>query len=287
MNTDRISKLQRRAIDLRGKLEEIGPVIFGTIAKKTQKCHHKDGSVRICPSPSVITFAKTQGRGQARIPREAEKKVREYVAAGKKYAKMRDELDAVNSELVFLGVSKKLLMPPVPRFANLQAILAEESETETGVVGEGDVSADGDVSGWREVRPRQPDGSHGGVDTVEHRGGLRAGHDAGLPAFPAHCARKRVRAGDAACPCGRPRPVRTAGVVEGCCDATGGNPPPAGTYRGAGTKSGKVKNSTPIADCLTPHPWVRFFQTHEHSKRDNGCHKKKSHPLSRPRRRTV
>lgn len=107
MNTDRISKLQRRAIDLRGKLEEIGPVIFGTIAKKTQKCHHKDGSVRICPSPSVITFAKTQGRGQARIPREAEKKVREYVAVGKKYAKMRDELDAVNSELVFLGVSKK------------------------------------------------------------------------------------------------------------------------------------------------------------------------------------
>ena len=73
MNTDRISKLQRRAIDLRGKLEEIGPVIFGTIAKKTQKCHHKDGSVRICPSPSVMTFAKTRGRGQARIPREAEK----------------------------------------------------------------------------------------------------------------------------------------------------------------------------------------------------------------------
>ena len=107
MNTDRISKLQRRAIDLRGKLEEIGPVIFGTIARKTQKCRHKDGSVRICPSPSVITFAKTHGRGQARIPREAEKKAREYVAAGKKYAKMRDELDAVNSELVFLGVSKK------------------------------------------------------------------------------------------------------------------------------------------------------------------------------------
>ena len=36
---------------------------------------------------------------------------------------MRDELDAVNSELVFLGVSKKLLIPPLPKFASLQGIL--------------------------------------------------------------------------------------------------------------------------------------------------------------------
>ena len=107
MKNDKILKLQRRAVQLRGELEEVGPVIFGTVAAKTQKSRRKDGSFKVCPSPSVITFAKTQGRSQARIPREAEKKVREYIASGKKYLKLRDELDAINSELVFLGVSKK------------------------------------------------------------------------------------------------------------------------------------------------------------------------------------
>lgn len=107
MKPDKIKKLQQRAIDLQGKMEDVGPVIFGTLAAKTQKSRHKDGSYKICPSPSVITFAKTHGKGQARVPREAEKKVREYIAAGKEFLKMRDELDAVNSELVFLGVSKK------------------------------------------------------------------------------------------------------------------------------------------------------------------------------------
>ena len=107
MTDDKVKKLQRRAIELQGRMESAGPVIFGTLSVKTQKSHHKDGSYKICPSPSVITFAKTHGKGQARIPREAEKKVREYVAAGKAFLKMRDELDAVNSLLVFLGVSKK------------------------------------------------------------------------------------------------------------------------------------------------------------------------------------
>lgn len=107
MKNDKILKLQRRAVQLREELEEVGLVIFGTVAAKTQKSRRKDGSFKVCPSPSVITFAKTQGRRQARIPREAEKKVREYIASGKKYLKLRDELDAINSELVFLGVSKK------------------------------------------------------------------------------------------------------------------------------------------------------------------------------------
>ena len=53
MKNDRIAKLQRRAVQLRGELEEVGPVIFGTVAAKTQKSRRKDGSFKVCPSPSV------------------------------------------------------------------------------------------------------------------------------------------------------------------------------------------------------------------------------------------
>ena len=65
--------------------------------------------------------------------------------------------------------------------------------------GEGGVFADGDLPCWGKVRSCQPDEPRSGVDTVEHRGGLRTLYDAGLPEVPAHSARKCVRARDAAC----------------------------------------------------------------------------------------
>ena len=44
------------------------------------------------------------------------------------------------------------------------------------------------------------------------------------------------------------------------------------------TANGSYRERTGCSIAQMPDYWVRFFQTHEHSKSDNGCHQKKSHP---------
>ena len=58
MKDERIYRLQRRAVQLRGELEEAGPVIFGTIAAKTQKSRHFDRAEKYLRSKYKAHFTE-------------------------------------------------------------------------------------------------------------------------------------------------------------------------------------------------------------------------------------
>ena len=132
----KIEAWQQELIMVRSGMEEMGPVVIGTISSSRKKYRTKDGEVRVCGDTAVLKFAGTGKNLTVRIPKDKEKLVRKMIDNGRKWRDLNKRYILLSSRLAVYGALKKLLVMPTPKFANLQEILAEESDAETGVVSE-------------------------------------------------------------------------------------------------------------------------------------------------------
>lgn len=132
----KIEAWQQELITVRSGMEEMGPVVIGTISSSRKKYRTKDGEERVCGDTAVLKFAGTGKNLTVRIPKDKEKLVRKMIDNGRKWRDLNKRYILLSSRLAVYGALKKLLVMPTPKFANLQEILAEESDAETGAVSE-------------------------------------------------------------------------------------------------------------------------------------------------------
>ena len=102
-----VEKLQSRLDELRSQMDEIGPVVFGTLTRRTQKYTLADGTVKVGRAPSCLKVAGTGNASVVRIRRDREKFVAELVENGRRYRELQREYETLESVLAVLGALKK------------------------------------------------------------------------------------------------------------------------------------------------------------------------------------
>ena len=98
---------QKRLDAIRSEMEGLGPIILGTLSKRTQTHTLKDGTKKKGPATSSLKLAGTGNRVTMRIPRSCEKLVAKMVSDGKKWAELDRECRVLMSYLAALGALKK------------------------------------------------------------------------------------------------------------------------------------------------------------------------------------
>ena len=98
---------QKRLDAIRSEMEGLGPIILGTLSKRTQTHTLKDGTKRRGPATSSLKLAGTGNRVTMRIPRSCEKIVAKMVSDGRKWLKLDKECRVLTSYLAALGALKK------------------------------------------------------------------------------------------------------------------------------------------------------------------------------------
>ena len=98
---------QKRLDAIRSEMEGLGPIILGTLSKRTQTHTLKDGTKRKGPATSSLKLAGTGNRVTMRIPRSCEKLVAKMVSDGKKWVDLDRECRVLMSYLAALGALKK------------------------------------------------------------------------------------------------------------------------------------------------------------------------------------
>ena len=98
---------QKRLDAIRSEMEGLGPIILGTLSKRTQTHTLKDGTKRKGPATSSLKLAGTGNRVTMRIPRSCEKLVAKMVSDGKKWVELDRECRVLMSYLAALGALKK------------------------------------------------------------------------------------------------------------------------------------------------------------------------------------
>ena len=97
----------KRLNAVRSRMEAFGPIILGTLSKRTQTHMRKDGTKRTGPATSSLKLAGTGNMVTMRIPRKCEKLVEKMVADGKKWLELDKEFRVLTSYLAALGALKK------------------------------------------------------------------------------------------------------------------------------------------------------------------------------------
>ena len=98
---------QKRLDAIRSEMEGLGPIILGTLSKRTQTHTLKDGTKRKGPATSSLKLAGTGNRVTMRIPRSCEKIVAKMVSDGRKWLALDKECRVLMSYLAALGALKK------------------------------------------------------------------------------------------------------------------------------------------------------------------------------------
>lgn len=98
---------QKRLDAIRSEMEGLGPIILGTLSKRTQTHTLKDGTKRKGPATSSLKLAGTGNRVTMRIPRSCEKLVAKMVSDGRKWLALDKECRVLTSYLAALGALKK------------------------------------------------------------------------------------------------------------------------------------------------------------------------------------
>lgn len=98
---------QKRLVAIRSEMEGFGPIILGTLSKRTQTYTLKDGTKKKCSATSSLKLAGTGNRVTMRIPRSCEKLVEKMVSDGKKWLELDSECRILMSYLAALGALKK------------------------------------------------------------------------------------------------------------------------------------------------------------------------------------
>ncbi|MFA6691810.1 MAG: hypothetical protein WCR98_07520 [Saccharofermentanales bacterium] len=102
-----IADSEKKLVDIRKEMAELGPVLFGDMSAKTQKYKKADGTVSRQKAQSLFRFAKTGGKMTKRIPADAEPSVRKMITDGKKYITLRKEYERILTSLSLEGTLKK------------------------------------------------------------------------------------------------------------------------------------------------------------------------------------
>lgn len=97
----------KRITEIRAKMGSLGPVLFGTLTRRTRKYTLKDGTVMKTKDQSLFKYAKTGNRKCKRIPEEAEQEVSKMIAKGREYRKLRDEYEKLITDLSLENALKK------------------------------------------------------------------------------------------------------------------------------------------------------------------------------------
>lgn len=98
---------QKRLGAIRAEMESFGPIILGTLSKRTQTHTLKDGTKKKGPATSSLKLAGTGNKVTMRIPRSCEKLVEKMVSDGRKWVELDKECRILMSYLAALGALKK------------------------------------------------------------------------------------------------------------------------------------------------------------------------------------
>ena len=103
----KIEAWQQELIMVRSGMEEMGPVVIGTISSSRKKYRTKDGEVRVCGDTAVLKFAGTGKNLTVRIPKDKEKLVRKMIDNGRKWRDLNKRYVLLSSRLAVYGALKK------------------------------------------------------------------------------------------------------------------------------------------------------------------------------------
>lgn len=103
----RIKALSKELVGVRAKMEELGPIVLGTMSRSTKKYRTKDGKEHVCADSSVLKFSGAGEGSTVRIPKESEKAVRRMVENGRKWRALNRRWVLLTSRLAVLGALKK------------------------------------------------------------------------------------------------------------------------------------------------------------------------------------
>lgn len=95
----KIEAWQQELIMVRSGMEEMGPVVIGTISSSRKKYRTKDGEVRVCGDTAVLKFAGTGKNLTVRIPKDKEKLVRKMIDNGRKWRDLNKRYILLSSRL--------------------------------------------------------------------------------------------------------------------------------------------------------------------------------------------
>lgn len=103
----KIEAWQQELIMVRSGMEEMGPVVIGTISSSRKKYRTKDGEVRVCGDTAVLKFAGTGKNLTVRIPKDKEKLVRKMIDNGRTWRDLNKRYILLSSRLAVYGALKK------------------------------------------------------------------------------------------------------------------------------------------------------------------------------------
>ena len=103
----KIEAWQQELITVRSGMEEMGPVVIGTISSSRKKYRTKDGEERVCGDTAVLKFAGTGKNLTVRIPKDKEKLVRKMIDNGRKWRDLNKRYILLSSRLAVCGALKK------------------------------------------------------------------------------------------------------------------------------------------------------------------------------------
>ena len=107
MHLKSVEAAQKRLLAVRGEIEGLGPIILGTLSRRTQKYTTKDGSVKTCPAPSSLKIAGTGNLVTMRIPKVLEKTIEGMIRNGARWRELHKEHTVLTSFLAAKGALKK------------------------------------------------------------------------------------------------------------------------------------------------------------------------------------
>ena len=103
----KIEGWQKELSRVRSAMEELGPVVIGTISSSRKKYRTKDGKEHVCGDTAVLKFAGTGKSLTVRIPKGNEKLVRQMIANGRKWRELSKRHMLLSSQLAVYGALKK------------------------------------------------------------------------------------------------------------------------------------------------------------------------------------
>jgi len=103
----RIKAMSKELLTVRSRMEELGPIVLGTMSRSTKKYRTKDGQEHVCADSAVLKFSGAGVGSTVRIPRESEKSVRKMIEDGKKWRALNKRWVLLTSRLAVCGALKK------------------------------------------------------------------------------------------------------------------------------------------------------------------------------------
>ena len=107
VDEERIEAMQKELAGVRSRMEELGPIAVGTLARSSKKYRTKDGKERVCADSAVLKFSGSGKNLTMRIPKDKERIVRTLLENGRKWRELSKRHLLLSSQLAVYGALKK------------------------------------------------------------------------------------------------------------------------------------------------------------------------------------